>query len=259
MRLFSKKKQRETLIEQYDPESYGIIEIQRLFKTLYRKGGSSGIISLMMTSAIPQEGKSLLVGNLALVAAHANQRAVIIDADMRRPVQHSQFVVPPSPGLSDYLQKEAEFDQILHQTLNPNLTLIPCGTQVPSSGELLQLSTAEFKALLDQCNMHFDVVVVDVPPVIPVNDAEMIAPLVDAVVLTVMSGKTFREIIERALELLQKSGCNLLGLVLNNVEGVLPYYYEHRYYQYPLGRSAPFEDPSQNKAKKEKGKSEDEQ
>lgn len=235
-RFFKKKKKREpSLLEQYDPESFGAIEIQRLFRMLYRKGSGSGFMSVMVTSPLPQEGKSLLVGNLALVAAHAHQRTLILDADMRRPIQHRQFHLPSSPGLSDYLQKAAEFDQIFHNTELENLKLIPCGSRVFSPSALLQLGIPDFKGLLDRCQMDFDIVFVDVPPVIPVNDAERIASLVDGVVLVVTSGKTYREIIDRALKLLDRSNCNLLGMVLNNVKGVLPYYYESSYSQYSAG------------------------
>ena len=236
MKLFSKKKKPVNLIKAFDPESPGIIEIQRLFKTIYGKGpSSSGLRSLMVTSTMPQEGKSILSGNLGLVAAQANQHTLIIDADMRRPTQHRHFPVSPSPGLSDYLLKEVELDQAIHNTTLEHLKLLPCGSRVTAPGGLLQSDISEFKALLDQCYMHFDIVIVDVPPVVPVNDAELIAPLADGVAFVVMSGKTYRELVQRGLELLQKSHCNIVGIILNNMKRALPYHYEHKYYHYRPG------------------------
>jgi capsular exopolysaccharide synthesis family protein len=174
-----------------------------------------------------------LVGYLGLVAAYANLRTVILDADMRRPCQHHLLQMPRFPGLTDYLQKEAELDQVIHSTKLENLKFIPGGNTVSSPTELLQIGISDVKVLLDQCYIHFDVVLVDVPPVVPVHDAESLGPLVDGVALIVMSGKTYREIIERAVELLRKSDCHLLGLILNNMTRALPYYYEPKYYHYP--------------------------
>jgi Mrp family chromosome partitioning ATPase len=125
MKWLSRNKRILNIIEHYDPESAGVIEIQRLFNTLYSKGSSKGLKSLMVTSAMPQEGKSTLVGYLGLVAAHANLRTVILDADLRRPVQHHLLQMPRSPGLTDYLQGEAEIDQTIHDTKVENLKLAP--------------------------------------------------------------------------------------------------------------------------------------
>ncbi len=233
MSFHFRQKEPHSIIEKYNPESAGVVEIQRLFNTLYHKGGSKRIKSLMVTSAMPQEGKSTLVGYLGLVAAYANLRTVILDADMRRPFQHHLLQMPRFPGLTDYLQKEAELDQVIHSTKLENLKLIPGGNTVSSPTELLQIGISDVKVLLDQCYIHFDVVLVDVPPVVPVHDAESLGPLVDGVALIVMSGKTYREIIERAVELLQKSDCHLLGLILNNMTSALPYYYEPKSYRYP--------------------------
>lgn len=236
MKFSFKKKKRPNILKMYNPESPGTIEVQRLFKTLYSKGGAgSGFRSLMITSAMPEEGKSIFVTLLALVAAYANQRALIIDADLRRPVQHKQFLIPPSPGVSDYLLKDAELDEAIQNTGVENLKIIPCGSRVSSPGGLLHANTNALKILFDQCQMHFDVILVDVPPVVPVNDPELIGSMVDGVALIIKSGKTYRELIDRALELLQQANCNLLGLVLNNVTQALPYHYDHKYYHYRPG------------------------
>jgi capsular exopolysaccharide synthesis family protein len=233
---FKKDKRPSNMLKLYDPDSPAIIEVQRLFKTLYGKGGaSSGLRSLMITSAMPDEGKSVLVGLLGIVAAHGNQRTLIIDGDLRRPVQHHQFPVPSAPGLSDYLLQESDFDQVIQDTGLENLSLIPCGNRVSSPGGLLHANTVTMKGLLDQCQVHFDVVIVDIPPVVPVNDPEVVGSMVDGVTLVIKSGKTYRELIERALELLGEANCNMLGFVLNNMNRTLPYYYEHRYYRYGYG------------------------
>ena len=189
----------------------------------------------MVTSPMPQEGKSILVGTLALIAAHANLRTLVLDADLRRPAQHHLFPTPPVPGLSDYLLNDVEFDQAIHNTAQENLKLIPCGSRISAPGGLLYSKTPDIKALLDQCHANFEVVLVDVPPVVPVNDAELIGSLIDGVALVVKAGKTYQEIIERALGLLQRANCNVLGMVLNNVTRALPYHYEHQYHQYRPG------------------------
>lgn len=234
MRNPFRRKRTLNLIEQYDSEAPGTIEVQRLFKTIYGKGVNR-LKSLIVTSAMPQEGKSLLVGNLALVAAHADRKTLIIDADMRRPCQHHQFRVARTPGLSEYLTQDATVDQVIHDTDLENLKLIPCGARVPSPGGLLQSNLDILRQLLDQSSLCHEVILIDVPPVVPVNDTEWLSALVDGVILVVMAGKTYREILDRAIELLRQSNCNLLGIVLNNVSHALPYYYEHRYYGYRYG------------------------
>jgi Mrp family chromosome partitioning ATPase len=244
------RRQRPNISRVYNPESAEIVEIQRLFKTLYSKGRAGGEIkSLMVTSPMPREGKSLIVGCLALVAAHADLRTIIIDADLRRPTQHLQFSISRFPGLSDYLlASEEEYEKTVHslrlenlrgleelenyEFILENLKIIPCGSRANSPGGLLHSNPLKIKALLDWCHVEFDVALVDVPPLIPVNDAELIATLVDGVALVVKSGETHREIVERTLEILRKGNCNLLGMILNNITGALPYHYETKYYDY---------------------------
>ena len=232
-RFFGKRRKSSSIIGQYDSESHGTMEIQRLFRMLYGKGESnSGVRTVMVTSAVPREGKSAIAGRLALVAGHMKRQTLVIDADMRNPTQHHLFqLAHSSPGLSDYLQGEAELSQIIHNTELENLKVIPSGTRVAAPGGLLQVTVSDLKTLLTHCGMHFDVVLVDTPPVLPVTDAELIAPLVDGVALVVKAGKTYREVVERAKELLQRLDCNLLGIVLNNMHDVLPHQYESRYYR----------------------------
>ena len=248
--FWTTQKRRANISRVYNPESAEIVEVQRLFKTLYSKGRAGGEVkSLMMTSPMPREGKSLIVGCLALVAAHADLSTIIIDADLRRPTQHMQFGISRFPGLSDYLlSSEETYEKALHSPqlenlrglerlenydliLN-NLRVIPCGSQSNSPGGLLHSNPLRIKALLDWCHVNFDVVLIDVPPLIPVNDAELIGSLVDGVALVVKSGETHREIVDRALEILRKSNCNLLGIILNNITGALPYHYQTKYYDY---------------------------
>jgi len=114
-----------------------------------------------------------------------------------------------------------------------HLKIIPGGSRVPSITHLLKKEKT--KELLDECKSKFDFVICDAPPVIPVHDSELLSQYVDGVVLVVLAGKTFREIVERAIQYLKEAHANVLGVVLNDVDGKLPYYYHSKYYRHYYG------------------------
>jgi len=228
------KKQYRTLPELFDPDSPGVIEVHRLLTTIRGKGRDT-IKSLLVTSPMPREGKSILTAYLAMTSAHTGKRTIIVDLDLRRPIQHKLFGTERSPGMGDYLITDhpyEDFGGLIHTTSMENLSLLPSGERLSSPGGVLRVSIGKVDDLIKRLSLVSDLLIVDTPPIVPVNDAELIGPLVDGVVLVVMGGKTLREIVQRGIELIRKSNANLLGIVLNNVTKALPYYYEHGYYRY---------------------------
>lgn len=229
-----RKKRHRTLPELFDPDSPGVIEVHRLLAVIKGKGRDA-IKSLLVTSSMPREGKSILAAYLAMTWAYTGKRAIIMDMDLRRPVQHKLFGTERSPGIGEYLTANRpyeEFGGLIHTTPMENLLLVPSGAKLSSPGGVLRVSIEKVGELINRLSLLSDLLIIDTPPIVPVSDAELIGPLVDGVALVVLGGKTFREIVQRGIELIRRSNANLLGIVLNNVTKALPYYYEHEYYKY---------------------------
>jgi polysaccharide biosynthesis transport protein len=179
---------------------------------------------IMVTSPTPGEGKSTTVANLGVVMAQAGLKTIIVDADLRRPVQHQIFQVPNMIGLTDLLRTpKAELTDHLKQTAIENLYLISSGITPPNPSELLGSKRMEqvVAALAEQA----DVVIFDSPPAVAVTDAAVLSTKVDGVVLVIEAKRTRRDAAKQALLNLQQAGAHLLGGVLNRFSQGGSYYY----------------------------------
>ncbi|MFL7794471.1 MAG: CpsD/CapB family tyrosine-protein kinase, partial [Anaerolineae bacterium] len=187
------------------------------------------IRTLLVTSAGPTEGKSTTAANLAAVMAQAGLKAIIVDADLRRPRLHRVFSIHPRGGLTGSLL-EGTMDGRLQPSQIEGLAVLPAGERPPNPSELL--GSRRLRELLGLLTQHVDVVVIDSPPVLPVTDAAVLAQNVDGVLLVVDAGETRREIAQHAVESLRQVGANVIGAVLNRVSaGKGGYYnYYHEYY-----------------------------
>ena len=223
---------RKSILNYYESESASTTEIRSLAQNL----SQSQVKSLLITSANQSEGKTLIAVHLAITLAHqGNNRVLLMDFDLRRPKQHIQFCLAKHPGLSSVLRGEMPFEAAIRPTEHPNLHLMTAGRPVSSPSRLCESNLTA--TIIDECKFHFDTVIIDAPPVISVSDVRILSPHVDGVALVVMAGKTYRELVIRAIDLLNQSKANLLGLILNDIDGALPYYYHDRkYYHYRQGR-----------------------
>jgi len=183
----------------------------------------------MVTSAGPAEGKSTVAANLAVSIAQTGKQVVLVDADMRKPVQHRLFSLPNRVGLTTALVRGVA-PEILQATQVPGLRLVTSGPVPPNPTELLASSMmgAVIGALAAEA--HF--VIYDAPPVIAVSDAIVLAPRLDGVLLTIRLGATSRDAAKRTKQLLEGSRCRLLGVVLNYVKPGRGYGYYYYYYYY---------------------------
>jgi protein-tyrosine kinase len=183
---------------------------------------------ILITSSVPQEGKTFVAANLAQsFVCQADRRVLLIDADIRAPRLHVHFGAPAGPGLSDYLLGDADETQVLQVGPEGNLCLIPGGRQVANASELLH--SDQMKHLLKRMSDMFDYVILDSPPALAVYDASILADYCDGVLFVVRAGYTDFEVAERAsMEFRNK---NLLGVVLNRAEESDTYggYYDHYY------------------------------
>ena len=210
-----------------DNHTYGTEEFRTLRTRLYRMRDKQPLQTVLITSALPKEGKSFTAANLAqaIVRQH-ERRALLIDADLRLPGLHVPLGAPLMPGLSDYLRGDADEFSVIQKSPRENLFFIPGGKPVSNPAELI--GNGRLKNLLQGLKPIFDWIVLDSPPVIPVSDATLLADFCDGIVVVVKAASTPFDLAQKVRQELQ--GKPLLGVVLNRVEPGLAYssyYYEH--------------------------------
>ncbi|GLW96945.1 chromosome partitioning protein [Microtetraspora sp. NBRC 16547] len=186
--------------------------------------------SLVITSSLPNEGKSSTSANLAITLAQAGWRVVLVDGDLRRPRIPSYFGIEGAAGLTDVLIDKAELQDVIQTWGSPGLSILPCGKIPPNPSELL--GSQGMRSVLAQLSQSYDMVIIDAPPLLPVTDAATLAAVCDATLLVVRHGKTRREHVTRAQELLASVNARLVGTVLNFVpekKGKYGYGYSYGY------------------------------
>jgi len=195
-----------------DENRIGAEEFRTLRSRLYQIREKLPLKRLMVTSALPKEGKSFVTANLGqvLVRQHG-RRALIIDADLRSPGMHRHLGASQTPGLSDYLLGECDEFSVLQRGPMENLFFLPAGRLVPSAPELL--ANGRLKLLLQRVEPMFDWIIMDTPPVIPVADSTLLANFCDGILMVVRSNATPSDLARRAREEFQDK--LLLGVVLN--------------------------------------------
>ncbi|MGH9685722.1 MAG: CpsD/CapB family tyrosine-protein kinase [Candidatus Acidiferrales bacterium] len=208
----------------------GAEEFRTLRSRLYQLRANQQVRTLLITSAIPAEGKTFVASNLAhAIVRQPDRRVLLIDADLRCARLHLPFGAPFSPGLTDYLRGEADEVAVIQHGQDGNLCLIAGGNEVANPSELL--SNGRLKTLLDRVTPVFDWVIFDSAPCLPVADSTILADYCDAVVLVVRAGVTPSDAAQRALQELQSR--NIAGVVLNSVEETLTYgAYDYQTYGY---------------------------
>ena len=185
--------------------------------------------TILVTSAVPQEGKTTTTANLAITLAQMGGKTLIVDSDLRRPAIRKVFNLESKEGLTDYLIGKGALDALIRTTDIPNLYILPAGQIPPNPSEVL--GSQRMKELVAELSRRFEMVFFDSPPVVAVTDAAVLSRNTDGVVLVVQSGATDREAVARAKTLLGNVQANLLGLVLNNIRIESTYgSYHYRYY-----------------------------
>ncbi|HSZ61484.1 MAG TPA: CpsD/CapB family tyrosine-protein kinase [Terriglobales bacterium] len=203
---------RTMLFFQADDSRTGAEEFRTLRSRLYQIREKMPLKRLLVTSALPKEGKSFVAANLAqvLVRQHG-RRVLLIDADLRSPGMHRHLGAPQSPGLSDYLLGECDEFAALQRGPMENLFFLPAGKNASSAPELL--ANGRLKLFLQRVEPLFDWVIMDTSPVIPVSDATLVAGSCDGILMVVRSNATPADLARRARE--EFPDKLLLGVVLN--------------------------------------------
>jgi succinoglycan biosynthesis transport protein ExoP len=228
--VIATSKEAVELVTQVRPQSQ-MAESYRALRTsllLSNLGAPPKVI--MITSALPQEGKTTTSINCAVVLAQKGVRVLLIDADLRRPSIHKTLGMGPRSGLSNVLTGSATLQQtITRSPVLPNLSILPAGTPPPNPAELL--ASPNMRDVLEELRAQYDHIVVDTPPTLSVTDAVVLSPRADAIVLVIRSGQTTKQALRRSRDILMQVNAKVSGVLLNAVDLSSPDYYYYYEYQ----------------------------
>lgn len=185
--------------------------------------------SLIITSAIPSEGKSTIALNLAITMAFAGSKTLLIDADLRKGVLNQDLETPSTPGFAEALEQKMHWKKVVISTPYPNLDFIPRGYAKSHIGELLIGPTADL--FLKESREQYDYIIFDTPPVLAADDTPTLAPRIDGCIMVMRSAHTSSRMTQNSMDLLYQRQVNILGLVFNCIDTHLPDYYHYQYYK----------------------------
>ena len=214
-----------------DPHSMAAEQYRILRARILSFGKLKNMRTILVTSCLPEEGKSTVSSNLAICIANGiNEHALLIDCDLRRPTIHSIFGLNRNAGLSNYLNDDISLPQTLNKTEVKKLTIIPAGTPPGNPSELL--SSQKMKDLIEEVKTRYDnrYIIFDSTPVHQTPDPTFLAQHIDGIILVVKAGKTNREIIIKTVESIGRE--KILGVVFNMAQEPIKSYYHNNDYYY---------------------------
>ena len=183
---------------------------------------------LLVTSPLPQEGKTTTSVNCAIVLAQRGSRVLLVDADLRRPGVHRAFGFDRKGGLSTVLAGSTPIESVIKSYPDvPNLSILPAGPPPPHPAELLDAS--KMRSLIAEWRKEYDHVIIDTPPALSVTDPVILSVEADSIILVIRSGKTTKDALRRAGELLWQVNARVMGIVVNGIDLGSP---DHYYYYY---------------------------
>lgn len=192
----------------------------------------ANIRAIMVTSTLPEEGKSTISFEIARALAIMGKKVILIDADIRQSSMASKYQIDNSVlGLSQYLSGQKDLEEgVVCETDIPGMDVIFSGPYAPNPAELLEEPVLD--KLIAWCREEYDYCIVDTPPLSSVIDGAIVAPKCDGVVLVVASGKVSYPLVQKTKAQLEKTGCRILGAVLNKIDTKKGGYYYNKYGSY---------------------------
>ncbi|MDF1555490.1 MAG: CpsD/CapB family tyrosine-protein kinase [Deferrisomatales bacterium] len=205
------------LVTLHQPMSVVAEQYRALRNRIERLSRQDGLQVLGITSSVKGEGKSLTATNLAAVMAQgAAKRVLLVDADLRRPKIDKLIAVHRSPGLADYLQGEAEWDDLFQHTPYYGLDVVGAGETRGHPSDLL--AGPAMQEFIAQCRRQYDYIIFDTPPLLPISDVNFLVELLDGVALVVRANKTGRGLLKQAADSLPEG--KILGTLLNRAQSM---------------------------------------
>lgn len=205
-------------------EAYRVLRVNIQFSMVDRT-----LRTILVTSANPDEGKSTIACNLAIVMAQAGARVILVDGDLRRPTLHRIFALPNSSGLTSVLlDPDTQLPALIQASGVDNLRIMTSGPQPPNPSELL--GSKRMESVIEALQQEADIIIFDSPPVLAATDGLVLSSRVDATILIIRAGRTRRSPARRAREALKTVGANTLGAVLNRLAKSEHSMYQGYYY-----------------------------
>jgi succinoglycan biosynthesis transport protein ExoP len=186
--------------------------------------------TFLITSAVPNEGKSTVSSNLAITMALSGAKTLLIDCDLRRGALREAFGISSRIGFAEVLKQEVNWQEVVVPTSTPNLFLLPRGKTISQPSEHLLRDSTD--AILRDIYQHYDYILIDSSPVLAADDTTSLAPKIDATLFVVRLAYTSARLTRKSLELLYNRQVNVPGVILNFVDTSLPEYYYYQYSEY---------------------------
>jgi polysaccharide biosynthesis transport protein len=215
-----------------DDDRHALAEAYRNLRSsiMFMSPGEKQPRTILVTSAIPRDGKSMTATNLAVMLARSGARVLLVDADLRRGRIHKQFAVPDAPGLTEVLGERQSWTSVVTHDSVPNLSIVPRGTAPRHPGELFVKSVKQ--QFLKEAGGQYDFILLDSTPVMAADDVSNLVPFVDGVLMVVRANYTSGRVARAALDLLYLRKAKVLGIVFNGVSSSGGDYYYYKYKEY---------------------------
>lgn len=236
-------------LKTYVGDDYSMKEAYKTLRTNLQFCGDD-VQVIAITSCLPNEGKSTISLELSKSLAELGKKVLLIDADLRKSVLVNKYADRPGiEGLSQFLSGQAVLQDVLYSTQYPNFYIIFSGVFPPNPVELL--SKAKFKDFIENAKNTFDYIIIDCPPLGSVIDAAVVANVCDSAIMVISANTISAKFAKNVKAQLEKSGCRILGAVLNNIEeknsGYYNKYYYQKYYHHYYGKYGSYGSPDEAK------------
>ncbi|BAT54324.1 Lipopolysaccharide biosynthesis [Nostoc sp. NIES-3756] len=212
-------------------DDLGLVEPYRMLLKNLEFRSIDNLQVIVVSSPLSGEGKSVIVSHLAAVCAMLSRRTLIIDADLRKPSQHTLFNLPPKPGITDVIDGKRPLLNAVQSTAVDNLSVLTCGELRGRPSQILE--SPAMKSLVAQAAEYYDIVIIDTPPLSACADAASLSQMSDGVILATRPGFTLKEVLQRAVSELNQNRIPILGVVVNGMTTGTEKYYRYPSEEYP--------------------------
>ena len=218
---------KNTVITHLDPKSAISESFRNLRTNVHYTNIDKEVKLIQVTSSVQGEGKSTITANYAVTVAQSGKKVLIVDCDLRRHQIHKIFNVSNTNGLSNVLVGDNQMDKNIKDTKVPNLFILTSVPIPPNPPEMLD--SKRMKELILSLKDHFDMILLDSPPIMPVTDGLILSQIVDGTIVIVSLGSTEKDAFKKTMLSLENIGANILGTVINKASSKAGYYVNYEY------------------------------